>query len=261
MVELLSQILTGASAMVLVAVGVFARVAAVVSLVPGMGERAIPARVKLAISLALTLLLVPMIKPLVPLAPKTITSLVVMIGAEVVAGLVIGLAFRLLVMTLQIAGTIAAQNLTVAQMFGAGVAPEPEPTYGTLLALGGIVLAMAAGLHVQVVAALAQLYEVMPFGRLPGAGTMADWSIERVADTFSLGLSLALPFVAVAFLYNLAMGALARAMPTLVVTMIGTPLLVGLGMGMLYLVLPELYSRWFQAVAQLFANPLGGFQR
>lgn len=259
MAAILAELFRGAETTVLVMMGIFTRVAGALFLAPGFGERAIPARVKLGGALALALLLTPMVRPLVPQAPTSIAALAGMIACELVAGLMIGLGFRLLVMALQIAGTIAAQNMTVAQMFGAGVAPEPEPSYGTFLAMGGIVLALIAGLHVQLVAALAQGYSVIPFGTLPGAAALADWSIPRVAETFSLGLSLAMPFVAVAFLYNLALGALTRAMPALVVTLVGTPLLVGLGLGLLWIGLPELYARWFQAVAQVFADPLGGF--
>ena len=53
----------------------------------------------------------------------------------------------MLVFVLQTAGMVAAQHISIAQMFGAGVAPEPEPTIATLLSMGGVVLMMMAGLH------------------------------------------------------------------------------------------------------------------
>lgn len=243
-----------------VAVGVFVRVGAALFLVPGLGERAVPLRLRLAAALALTLILAPLVAPMAGAAPETPAGLVRVLLAEAAAGLVIGLAFRMLVLALQIAGAIAAQNVSVAQMFGAGVAPDPEPTIATMLAMGGIVLALQAGLHVYLVAALAGLYGPLPFGELPLAGALAEWATERVAEVFAFGLSLALPFVAVAFAYNLALGALNRAMPQLLVALVGAPLLIGLGMLTLYLTLPEVFARWGAALAAVLADPLGGLR-
>ena len=243
-----------------VTVGVFTRIGAALFLVPGIGERAVPIRLRLGAALALAVLLAPMIAPLVDRSPATASALAGVILAEAAAGLVIGLAFRLLVIALQIAGSVAAQSLSIAQMFGAGVAPEPEPTIATLLGMGGIVLALAAGLHVHLVAALAGLYRTLPFGEMPASGDLAEWSVARVAEVFALGLSMALPFIAIAFAYNLALGALSRAMPQLLVALVGAPLLIGLGLIVLYLSLPEIFARWEVVLAQVLADPLGGLR-
>jgi flagellar biosynthetic protein FliR len=243
-----------------VAAGVFTRIGAALFLVPGLGERAVPVRVRLGAALALTVLLAPIIAPMVERTPDTAAALGWLILAEAVAGLVIGLAFRLLIVTLQIAGSVAAQNLSISQMFGAGVAPEPEPTIATLLSMGGIVLALVAGLHVHLVAALAGLYRTFPFGVMPGGGELAEWSTTRVAESFALGVSLALPLIAIGFAYNLALGALSRAMPQLLVALIGVPMLIGLGLIVLYLALPEIYARWGAVLANVLADPLGGLQ-
>ncbi|MDT8344396.1 MAG: flagellar biosynthetic protein FliR [Thermohalobaculum sp.] len=257
MEEPLAAIVATAQGLVLLHAGVFARVAAALAILPGIGERAVPMRVKLGLALGVTFLLAPMVREVAGSPPATPLALVAVIGAEAAAGLVIGFAFRVMVIALQIAGTVAAQNVGIAQLFG-GVAAESEPSIATLLMLGGIVLAMAAGLHVAVVAALADLYDVLPFGRPPSAAELADWGVGRVASAFSLAISLALPFVAVGFAYNLALGALSRAMPQLLVALVGAPLLVALGLGTLWLAVPELMARWGEALHPVFAAPLGG---
>jgi len=87
------------------------------------------------------------------------------------------------------------------------------------------------------------LYRTLPFGELVGGEAVAEWSIARVAEVFAFGLSLALPFIAVGFVYNLALGALSRAMPQLLVMLVGVPLLVWLGVVTLYIVVPEVFAR------------------
>ena len=256
----LSALFSDAAALVLVAAGVFARVGAAVFLVPGLGERSIPMRVRLGCALAITLLLVPLISAFAPAAPKTPADLALLLVAEAASGLVIGLAFRFLVFAMQTAGMIAAQHLSVAQIFGAGVAPEPEPTIATLLAMGGIALALSAGLHVHLVASLAGLYDVLPFGRFPLGADLAEWTTARVAEMFMLGIALAAPFVAVGFAYNLALGALNRAMPQLLVALVGVPALVWIGMVVLALVLPVLMTTWLETMERVFDDPLGGIR-
>jgi len=255
--EALAEIFAAADAAVLTALGVFTRIAAAAFLVPGMGERAVPVRVRLGIALALTLLLWPLVAPLGDQTPGTPAGLARLLAAEAVSGLLIGFGLRLMIMVLQIAGMTAAVHLSISHMFGSGVAPTPEPTIATFLALGGIVLAMKAGLHVALVAALAGLYDVLPFGRFPLAAEAGRLSLARLAEGFAIGLSLAFPFVAVSFAYNLALGALSRAMPQLLVALVGVPLLVGLGLGTLWLVLPAIYDRWSAMVAGTLAFPLG----
>lgn len=255
--EALAPVFAAAEALVLLHAGVFTRVAAALAVMPGIGERAVPMRVRLGLALGITLLLAPMVRDVAGPPPETPLALAGLLAAEAAAGLVIGIAFRLVVIALQIAGTVAAQSVGIAQLFG-GVSAESEPTIASFLTLGGIVLAMAAGLHVALVAALADLYAVLPFGRPPAAGELAGWGVGRVASTFALGLSLALPFVAVGFAYNLALGALSRAMPQLLVALVGAPLLVGLGLGVFWLALPELMARWSEALVPAFAAPLGG---
>ena len=154
----LAAIFNATEGAVFVAMGVFVRVGAALFLVPGLGERAISIRIRLATALVITALLSPLIAPLMPLSPTTPVELTRMLAAEASCGLVIGFSFRLLVFALQTAGMVAAQHISIAQMFGAGVAPEPEPTISTLLSMGGIVLMMMAGLHVHLIASLPEYH-------------------------------------------------------------------------------------------------------
>lgn len=257
--EALAEIFAAAEAGVLTVFGVFARVAGVVFLLPGLGERGLPMRLRLGAALALTMLLAPMVQPLVPQTPSTVSGVAGLIAAETLTGVTIGLGFRMLIFALQTAGAVAAQHISISHAFGTGVAAEPEPTIATMLAMGGVVLAMQAGLHVAAVASLARLYAVIPFGSLPDPSDAGAWSAARVSEVFGLGLSLALPFVAVSFAYNLALGALSRAMPQLLVALVGVPLLIALGLLTLYLTLPAIFDRWSVPMQRIFLDPLGGF--
>ena len=235
---------------------VFVRVGAVAALLPGFGESMIPARVKLAAAVAFTLIVAPLVAPdLLAIDPGRPFFLLMLVEAG--AGLLIGLAVRFLVLALQLAGSIAAQSTAVAQIFGAGATPDPMPAIGNLLTLAGLALAVSADLHVKAALALARSYEVLPVGAaLPAADVLA-WGAGRVAAAFALGFSLAAPFVIAGFAYNLALGAINRAMPQLMVAFVGAPAITFGGILILLLASPAILGFWSGRLDATLADPLG----
>ena len=85
-----------------------------------------------------------------------------------VAGLAIGIVIRLFVLALQIAGSIAAQSTSLAQIFG-GATVDPQPAIGHVLLVAGLALAVMLGLHVRLAQVLILSYEILPAGQMPGA--------------------------------------------------------------------------------------------
>ena len=142
---------------------VFVRVGGVVALLPGFGEQMIPARVRLGATVAFTMVVWPMIAPGL-VTPDPARPFIAMMLVEATIGLMLGLAIRLLVIALQLAGSIAAQSTALAQIFGAGAAPDPMPAIGSILMLAGVTLAVASGLHVKAAIAMARSYEILPMG-------------------------------------------------------------------------------------------------
>ncbi|MES1149928.1 MAG: flagellar biosynthetic protein FliR, partial [Bradyrhizobium guangdongense] len=72
----------------------FARVGAMVMLLPGLGETNIPTRVKLSIALLLTLIILPLHRNAYNVDMNSITSLLVLMMHEIVIGIVLGATAR-----------------------------------------------------------------------------------------------------------------------------------------------------------------------
>lgn len=233
---------------------VFLRIGAAIAVLPAFGEQTVSARIRIGIALALTVL----VAPLVDASPKTedLPELLAFLGAETVTGLTFGLVLRLLVLALQIAGTIAAQSTSLAQLFG-GAAAEPLPAIGHLLLVGGLALVAISDLHLHLVSTLLATYQVFPPGALLDPGALARHGIGHVARAFALAFSLASPFVIGALVYNLALGAINRAMPQLMVAFVGAPAITGAGLALLALVAPIALSVWSTVFRETLANPFG----
>ncbi|MEM7546463.1 MAG: flagellar biosynthetic protein FliR [Pseudomonadota bacterium] len=266
----LAQLLSFSEAELYALFGVFIRVGAVVGLLPGFGERMISIRIRLVAAIAFTVVVWPVVMDAAVVAMSEVaattpisSSTVAPIGlasfflAETAVGLSLGIAIRFFVFALQLAGSMAAQATAVAQVFGGGGMPDPMPAIGNFLTIGGIAVALAAGLHIKAVTAMITSYQVLPFGVFPIAGDLAEWGVRRASQAFELAFTLAAPFVVASLVYNVALGAINRAMPQLMVAFVGAPAITAGALFFLFLAGPVGLLHWSGALDLALAMPFG----
>jgi len=236
---------------------IFLRVGTILALMPGFGEQTVPVRVRLLLSIMFTMVVVPMLAGQqwfqhILLNPTLFLT-------EVVSGLLIGIFFRMFVFALQVAGTIAAQATSLSQIFGGGATPDPMPAFGSLFVIGGLTLAMMPGLHVKVAIAIARSYDLLPAGHLPARSDVAQWGVIGISHIFSMAFSLAAPFVLASLIYNVALGAINKAMPQLMVAFIGAPAITLGGLILLAISTPLILMTWLTKFNMGLADPFGRF--
>lgn len=254
MTETLAMLLDVGTQTALVGFVVFLRVGAAMALLPAFGETAIPARVRLVLALCFTLVVMPAVGA--EIAPLQVAGTFsgALLATEVMAGLALGAILRISVLALQIAGTIAAQATSLSQLFGGG-AGEPQPAIGHLFTWGGLALAVMMGLHIRLTEALIGSYSVLLPGQFPGAESIRAWGVGGVAHGFALAFVLAAPFVLAGLIYNVALGAINRAMPQLMVAFVGAPALTAGGLLLLVLCVPAGLALWHNDLVVLLVNP------
>ena len=91
---------------------VFARIAAMVMLLPGLGESNIPVRIKLAIALLLTLIILPLHRAAYHIDLQSLTPLLVLMLHEIIIGVVLGATARV---------TLSAPFLVFRLVFNIGL--------------------------------------------------------------------------------------------------------------------------------------------
>ncbi|WP_343080498.1 flagellar biosynthetic protein FliR [Ostreiculturibacter nitratireducens] len=233
---------------------VFLRLGAALAVLPAFGEHSVPQRVRLALALGLTIITAPAVASEVAPLMEGARLMTPWLATEPVIGLAIGLVLRLFVLALQMAGAIIAQSTSLAQIFG-GAGVEPMPAVGHLLTMGGLALAVTAGLHVKLVSLFLLSYEVLPPGRLPAAEDMLQWGLGHMVRVFALAFTLAAPFVIAALIYNLALGAINRAMPQLMVAFVGAPALTLGGLALMAIALPLGLALWVDQLNAFLVAP------
>ena len=93
---------------------IFARIGAVLMLIPGIGEAYVPPRVRLSLALLITLALWPVVRTTLPPLPESLASMVGWIIREAVVGLMIGLLLRMFMAALTTAGEIISLQTTLS---------------------------------------------------------------------------------------------------------------------------------------------------
>ena len=181
-------------------------------------------------------------------------DVVALLLSETAVGLILGIGLRLFILALQMAGTIAATATSLSQLFGGAVA-DPQPALSRIVVFSGLTLAVISGLHIKVVLLIIYSYELFPIGQGIDARLLADWGIQRIAQSFELAFSLAAPFVIASTIYNLALGAINRAMPQLMVAFVGAPAITLGSLVLLYISLPYVLPIWLAAFDSFIANP------
>ena len=235
---------------------VFCRMAGLSGLAPGFGERFMPLRVRLAAAIALTAMVWPLTQQHMNELPSTLTGLIPLVVAETLIGAVFGILLRLTVLALQLAGSIAAQSVSVSQIMGAGATPDPMPALSNILTLAGLVLLMSSGLPLRIVWMLAESYQTIPPGLFPGASQLSPLGVAHVSTAFRIGLTIAIPFVLASLGYNIALGAINRAMPSLMVAFIGAPAITLGGLILLGFAGPAILVFWAQYAMGVATDPL-----
>ena len=206
---------------------VFARMGAMVMLIPGIGETFIPVRIRLAFSLALALLLVPIVGVAAPALPDSVSGVAGAVIKETAIGLMIGAILRVFMGSLATAGEIISIQSTLG--FAQTANPTqaaPSTTIGTFLGLMGLVLIMTSNLHHMFLDAIVRSYTLFPFTRplpLADANTLM---IQTFGKSFALGIQLAAPVIAFSLIFNIATGLIGRVMPTFQIFFVASPLMV-----------------------------------
>ena len=234
---------------------VFARLGAIVMLIPGIGETFIPVRIRLSLALLLALVLFPLVGAAVPAIPVDVSGVALAIIKETAIGLFIGGILRFFMLSLAAAGEIMSIQTTLA--FAQTANPteaSPSTTLGTFLGLMGILLIMTTNLHHLFLSAIVRSYTIFPFTKAIPLADAKDLAVQTVSRSFALGLQLAAPVVAASLIFNLATGLVGRVMPQFQIFFVATPLMLLLGLSIFALSIGVIGMVWVDRYRDLIGT-------
>lgn len=241
---------------------VFARVGAMMMLLPGFGEANVPVRLRLGIALLLAMILLPLHRAAYHVDLTSINAVMIPMVHEIIIGVVLGATARFTLAALSVAGSI------IAQQIGLGFVTAVDPTQdqqsvilANFLTILGLTLIFATDTHYLVIAALNDSYTLFQPGELMPSGDVAALATKAFTMAFTIGVQLAAPFIIFGLIFNLGLGLLARMMPQMQVYFVGVPLSILAGFLLLGIVLVALmgtFLDYFGGVLHQLAPVSGG---
>jgi flagellar biosynthetic protein FliR len=177
-----------------------------------------------------------------PDSPVLLTLLVL---GEVVIGLFIGTVTRFFMAALTTAGMMIATSTALANaLVNDPSAAQQGSISGSFLTLVALLAIFALNLHHLMLQALVESYQLFVPGQALPVGDFSDMIARVMARTFLLAFQLAAPFIAVATIFYLGVGLLARLMPQVQIFFVAMPVQITLGLVVLAVAVPFII-RWF----------------
>jgi flagellar biosynthetic protein FliR len=232
----------------------FLRALALFSALPVLGTRTVPMRVRIALA-AFIALAAQAALPAPPTVALDSPLALELVAQQMVIGLALGFAVRLVFAAVEFAGEIIGlqMGLNFAGFFDpvtAATATTTSRFFGTTIAF----LFIVVNGHLLLIAALVQSFQAFPVGPEPFAFLRQVQPHRWGADIFATGLWIALPLVTMLLFVNLVLGAISRVAPQINIFAIGFPVTLGVGLvGMLF-TLPALQGPFTMALERALAN-------
>jgi flagellar biosynthetic protein FliR len=232
----------------------FIRTLALFAGMPVFSQRAVPQRVKIGLALFIAVAAQPSLPemPVVPL--DSLPQLLVVVAQQLLIGLSMGFAVRLVFASLEFAGELIGlqMGLNFAGFFDPSTGSQGTSSsrfLGSMVAF----LFIAINGHLMLIQSLVASFQAFPVGEEPFRFLRVAQPQVWGAEVFRMGLWIALPLVTMLLFVNLVLGIISRVAPQLNVFSVGFPLTVSVGLVGLVATLPLMHQPFMIALERLLA--------
>lgn len=234
------------------------RILALLVAAPPFNNAALPVRIRLMLGLAIAMAIVPALGKPPAIVPASEIGLLVM-AEQMLIGFAMGFSMRLIFSAVDMAGNVFSTQMGLG--FATSYDPmstSQTPVVSEMLGFLALLVFMAIDGHLMVLSTLLESFNALPIGVLPGTASWANLA-NAGEIVFSAGLLLALPIIVALLIANIALGVLGRVSPQLNLIVIGFPVTIALGFGVLYIGLPYMNRPLMQLFETGLRLMLGNF--
>lgn len=243
----MSNLLNFTQEEVLTFFAVLARFSTLVVVLPFVGEKIIPAPVKVLLALSISVILYPILVSNGSVDPReaiqwgaSASGLIGTIGLEILFGLALGFIAKLVFEAISIGGDLAGtfMGFASASQFDPHQETQTQVVSKFLMALAFLLFITLDGHHLMLHAAL-NSYDIVGLGKVHLGASFAAALLELSSHVIQVGLQLAAPMALSLFTINIVYGVMAKAMPQLNVLILSFAVSALVGLVVLFVSLPE----------------------
>jgi flagellar biosynthetic protein FliR len=228
---------------ILLFIFIFLRVGTILFFLPLFNSRHIPWQLKIGISLIISVSLFPFQDTTyyVGVRVDEPVSLTIAIAREVLLGMVIGFAGRVIFAAIQLSGQIMGFQM------GFGIANILDPVWESQVSILSqwvnflaILLFLSVNAHHWFIRAMIKSFELIPMGTASVTPNLTETVAQLTSNIFIISLKITAPILATILFINMALALVARSVPQMNVFIIGFPLQIAVGLFILTLIIPFL---------------------
>nr|WP_316640399.1 flagellar biosynthetic protein FliR [uncultured Roseateles sp.] len=232
----------------------FIRTLAMFSAMPVFSQRNLPMRVRVALA-GLTAFAAQASLPDMPLIPLDSAPAVMVILQQVLIGVSLGFAVRIVFTALEFAGELIGlqMGLNYAGFFDpatGGQATASSRFFGTMVAFLFVVI----NGHLLLINAVVQSFHSFPVGAESFAFLRMAQPQVWGADIFRIGLWVALPLITMLLFVNLVLGIISRVASQINIFAVGFPITLGVGLVGILMTLPLMQMPFTVALEHMLSN-------
>jgi flagellar biosynthesis protein FliR len=231
----------------------FLRILALFTTAPVISQRMVPRRVRVALAFLIVVCAQVSLPPMPQIPLDSATAFMAVIS-EVLIGLSLGFAARIVFSAVEFAGELIGlqMGLNYAGFFDpatGGQATAVSRFYGTIVSWIFIII----NGHLLMIGAVVQSFNAFPVSAEPFGFVRTLKPQVWGSEIFSLGLWIALPLIAMLLFVNLVMGVISRVASQMNVFSVGFPVTLGVGLIGMLLTLPMLQAPFTMALEKMLA--------
>jgi flagellar biosynthetic protein FliR len=231
---------------------VFIRISAFIGFVPFFNNQNFFMMVKVGLAFLLTVLLYPSISLSSWVIPNHTLGFLLVVTQEVLVGILMGLAFLIVLFGLQLAGRMVGFQMAFS------MANVVDPTFGAnanvlsvfLVMLGTMLLIALGGDHF-LLYSLDRSFDILTPGSIAVTRNLLNDLSAMVIKSFEIGFKLAAPAVILLLCIDLTLGLIGKTASKMQIFFVGLPLKISIGLFGISLMLGFVLSVWGKEVAKL----------
>jgi flagellar biosynthetic protein FliR len=209
---------------------VFLRVGAIVAMLPILGDRTTPVRVKAGLSLLITLLVVPFVEKPAGVSEDVI-SLGLKMGGELLVGVILGFAGKLIFEGIQMAGQLIGfqMGFSIVNIIDPVTSEQVSIIAEFQYLLAGLLFLAVDGHHL-LLQAVSESYAVVPVLGFHMTGALTQSLVDLSRDMFVVSMKVSSPIIVALVFANIGLGLVARTVPQINIFIVGFPLQIAIGL-------------------------------
>jgi flagellar biosynthetic protein FliR len=219
---------------------IFFRIIAMITVLPFIGSSAVPHWAKIGLAFFMSLIVYPLIikTQIIPHLPLPAVIL------SIISQVLIGVIFGFLVLIIFTGVEVAGQLISVQVGFGMislvnpMISNQQVSLVSNLLNYLALIILIETSVFFFVIEGIYKSFQTIPLTFVHFSPYIFQYLTAKANDIFLIGLDLSIPIILVAILLNIIIALMGRLAPQFNIFAVGFPLIIIVGLLMLYVSVP-----------------------